>query len=143
MCSKCNTPKPLEAFSRNNTKPGGRQPWCKPCAHARAAQWSRENPGKRAAHRLWAKYRLRPADVAALLDAQGGLCAVCRIAEPRHVDHDHACCPGEVTCGACVRGLLCNRCNTLVGYYECNTSTFKAIASYVSTGRTSMPVAQR
>jgi hypothetical protein len=31
-----------------------------------------------------------------------------------HVDHDHRCCPGDsnaVTCGRCVRGLLCADCN--------------------------------
>ena len=35
-----------------------------------------------------------------------------------HVDHDHACCPGNGSCGKCVRGVVCARCNTLVAKYE-------------------------
>jgi hypothetical protein len=35
-----------------------------------------------------------------------------------HVDHDHKCCNVEITCGKCVRGVLCNRCNKAVDKYE-------------------------
>lgn len=35
-----------------------------------------------------------------------------------HVDHDHKCCPGEVTCGVCVRGIICPKCNVAVDKYE-------------------------
>jgi hypothetical protein len=44
-----------------------------------------------------------------------------------HVDHDHKCCPVEYvnghaqnykTCGLCIRGAVCNRCNAAIGRYE-------------------------
>jgi hypothetical protein len=61
-----------------------------------------------------------------LLEEQGDACAICR--EPfddRRIcaDHDHSCCPAQPkssakTCGECVRGLLCVRCNTWLGWME-------------------------
>ena len=62
-----------------------------------------------------------------MLQAQGSACAMC--GEPFDegdrifADHDHTCCPKQVkatakTCGRCVRGLLCFRCNTALGYIE-------------------------
>ena len=56
----------------------------------------------------------------ALLAKQGGCCAICGTAEPGgkgtwQVDHDHSCCAGRKSCGKCIRGLLCVRCNTALG----------------------------
>lgn len=58
-----------------------------------------------------------------LLGRQDGCCAICRRpAERLVIDHDHECCPGQgagdPNCGLCVRGLICQRCNTLLGYIE-------------------------
>lgn len=58
-----------------------------------------------------------------LLDVQGGACGMCRQVFSEDsvifVDHDHECCPDEKrSCGRCVRGLLCLRCNTGLGYVE-------------------------
>lgn len=59
-------------------------------------------------------------DVEVMLAEQGGRCAICREAFGLSfaVDHDHACCPGKRSCGACVRGLLCVACNGSVGVLE-------------------------
>jgi hypothetical protein len=58
-----------------------------------------------------------------MLASQGGVCAICgqpplgiRLA----VDHDHDCCPGRNSCGQCIRGLICQRCNGMLGYIESN-----------------------
>ena len=73
------------------------------------------------------RYGLTQAQFDRLLEEQGYACAMCH--EPFEdgqqicIDHDHACCPvppGAQTtcCGKCVRGLLCFRCNTALGYVE-------------------------
>jgi hypothetical protein len=62
-----------------------------------------------------------------LLEAQGYACGICR--EPFKegqricIDHDHSCCPVPPSgltrsCGQCIRGLLCVRCNTWLGWLE-------------------------
>jgi hypothetical protein len=35
-----------------------------------------------------------------------------------HVDHNHLCCSGDTSCGKCVRGILCFRCNSVLGFLE-------------------------
>lgn len=35
-----------------------------------------------------------------------------------HIDHDHFCCPGAASCGSCVRGFLCPRCNHVIASLE-------------------------
>jgi Recombination endonuclease VII len=67
-------------------------------------------PVRRRAHGLTAD------EIDALADLQGRLCAVCaRPGQRLQIDHDHRCCPGHTGCRRCVRGLLCNRCNSALG----------------------------
>jgi hypothetical protein len=56
------------------------------------------------------KYGLSPTDYEAMLQLQGGVCAICKSASKRRrldVDHDHQ--TGKV------RGLLCEMCNKAIG----------------------------
>jgi hypothetical protein len=74
----------------------------------------------------FSRFSLTEAQFQQMLDDQGHACAMCR--EPfgddfPNIDHDHACCPvpprGQArSCGRCIRGLLCFRCNTAVGVIE-------------------------
>jgi len=48
-------------------------------------------------------------------------CYVCSSTEFLHVDHDHACCPTNKTCGKCVRGIVCHSCNITLGRLEKGT----------------------
>lgn len=49
-----------------------------------------------------------------MYESQDGACAGCKTPMPDadlQIDHDHACCPANGSCGRCVRGLLCRSCN--------------------------------
>ena len=72
------------------------------------------------------------------LAKQDGKCAICRKTPEQNgmalaVDHDHACCPGgRSTCGKCVRGLLCNDCNQMLGRAKDDPRILLAAVAYLS-----------
>lgn len=75
---------------------------------------ARDPEGSRLKFRAW-NYGLTVERVRELLDAG---CAVCGSDENLHIDHDHSCCPvgsSPRSCGRCVRGAMCNGCNTALG----------------------------
>jgi hypothetical protein len=77
--------------------------------------------------RLRQRYCLTPEWFETQLKKQGGKCALCPVklgsgGRRLHIDHDHKCCPTSRTqvkvCGRCVRGLLCDNCNQILGKIE-------------------------
>lgn len=84
------------------------------CYHCNLAETRRI---KKANHERYVgkTYGLPPGMYAALYKLQNGKCYICLRATGKSknlaVDHDHSCCPGSVSCGKCVRGLLCKTCN--------------------------------
>lgn len=71
-------------------------------------------------------------DYERMLAEQGGCCAICGIERTERrlaVDHDHRCCPDRKTCGHCVRGVLCHRCNLSLERLEADPEwAIKALA---------------
>jgi hypothetical protein len=129
-CKDCGEVKPLDDFHRNNWRKDGHQSFCKPCHNARAATWRSKHPDfhqERLARdpmyfrrqKLRKLYGISLEDYDALLEQQGGVCAICKQPEARQlqgrpaplvVDHDHV--TGKV------RGLLCHSCNTPLAFVE-------------------------
>jgi hypothetical protein len=106
------------------TRPSVREGFCEP-----HGGWSR---------RLFMMYGITEEQYNALLEAQGGACAICgRTPELAGrgkrlvVDHDHQCCRGTGACGKCVRGLLCQWCNRILGLAQDDPARLSAAMSYL------------
>lgn len=88
----------------------------------------REFMRKRNAH-LRVTFGLDHTEYDAILARQGGVCAICGTDDPGrgssffHVDHCHG--TGKV------RGLLCNRCNLGLGYFQDDAERLVAAATYL------------
>lgn len=87
-CSRCQQEKPLTVFRAGA--------YCVPCQRAKGVE-----------ARLRDVYSMTTWEYDAILEKQGGCCAICGM-KPRtkrlHVDHDHKT--------MMVRGLLCSNCNS-------------------------------
>jgi len=68
-----------------------------------------------------------------MVEEQGGRCAICgRVPDGRlYIDHDHSCCPGENSCGECVRGLLCSPCNLALGHFGDDIARLRSALRYL------------
>jgi len=90
------------------------------------------NPGRDRNRALKYHYGMTLAGYKDLFLSQNGACAICgRTGLKLVVDHDHSCCPGEITCGKCIRGLLCSKCNTAVGRFDENPKRLERAAEYL------------
>ena len=104
-CRRCGEPKPV----------GRRGAYCLACAaHCDEHEVQVTDCGgcykaRRTRAALKSKYKLsheRMSEVEALTN-----CEACGRVATLSVDHDHACCPGQMSCGRCIRGSICQPCN--------------------------------
>lgn len=106
-------------------------------SHYNKKRWAdghgRNTPEKRRAAHIKHRYGLTAAEYDALVEQQGGRCAICREYPTERntrahwdgklcVDHDHD--TGRV------RGLLCNDCNLVAGYGK-SPAVLRAAAEYL------------
>lgn len=129
-CANCAEAQRLQTVA-NRAAPGARE---------RARAEYQRNRDVYAARNLRHKHGLTLDEYDAMLAIQGGGCAVCGTDRPGgrgrfHVDHDHACCPGEKSCSACVRGLLCSGCNVGLGSFNDDVDRLTAAVAYLLTRR--------
>lgn len=146
-CPRCGITKSIGQFTIRKSGPRTGQPvaHCKACNTSisverqknddtlyRRVQW----PSK-----LRRMYGLEVEDYFALLDNQGGCCAICKAKTPGnrhykrngkiemfHVDHCHAT--------GLVRGLLCGSCNRAIGYLKDDPELALRVSEYLSSTQT-------
>lgn len=121
-CPDCDQVKSLDNFPATRANATGRHTYCKPCHNARGRATLEKLGGSRTYH-LKRRYGITAAEADAMLEAQDGVCAICREAPAVHVDHDHST-------GA-VRALLCFNCNGGLGQFKDDPLVLHAAAYYV------------
>jgi hypothetical protein len=143
-CRYCGIEKPRCDFSVKLSGPraGHLAAYCKPCTTARHRLAKERDPSiyRRVEwpSKLKRLYGLTVDDYYAMLTKQGGACALCRSTNPdsgsrrykKHVrlmfDVDHC----HIT--KKVRGLLCTRCNRLVGLANDSADTARKLVDYLT-----------
>jgi len=132
-CTQCgleaNTDKDLELFILERKCKHGRGNTCKPCYNIRAKGYNICSL-KRRDSQYKLKYGITLADYNALYEAQNGRCKICNTHESElktrlYVDHCHSTTK--------VRGLLCQPCNTLIGFSYDNTKVLQNAIAYLNS----------
>lgn len=120
-CKDCGCEKSLNDFYTSTKGKFGRSSYCKECELHRNKQyrlaWNQEKKTKYSRNSVLRKFNISSQRFEEILEEQEFRCAICKVSQEDltrnfAVDHDHSCCPGDNSCGNCVRGLLCHRCNT-------------------------------
>lgn len=145
-CPKCGKVKAVTQFYRKTTKTARGWSWDSHCIECRRQacrdygaaskdarnerlrQWRKKNPAAAAEldrrRRLRIKYGLTEADIERMRVEQDGRCAICNRKTTRlFVDHCHT--KGHV------RALLCQTCNTFLGWYEKKADTILRFQAYI------------
>lgn len=139
-CHKCGIDRPLEDFHMSRHSRDGRQGACKGCAisYSKAYQATRRDFTKDYdRNRNLGRYGLSVILYENLLKAQDYRCASCDRPQAEFttnfvVDHDHSCCPEKkMSCGKCVRGLICNNCNIGLGHVNDSVDRLLQMAAYL------------
>jgi hypothetical protein len=90
--------------------------------------------------RLKYQYNFPEESYMAMLESQNYSCAICGVHQDDtkkrlNLDHDHNCCPGESSCGKCIRGLLCSICNSAIGLLKDSEEVIEMALKYLRNTR--------
>lgn len=119
-CLTCGEWKPWSEFASDKRRANNKASNCMECGRWRSVK---AQLGITRAEWLW------------LAQQQGNVCYLCgEVKDDRKlcVDHDHACCPDGRACKQCIRGLLCDTCNRLIGLAETRQLVADRFADYLS-----------
>lgn len=121
-CPGCKEELPRAAFGSNRASHDGLTAYCGPCHNAKGRETVQRLYGSTRDYHLKRRYGITSADVDAMIEAQGGTCAVCA-GKPEHVDHDHETDQ--------VRGILCFNCNQALGNVRDDPTVLLGLVRYL------------
>jgi hypothetical protein len=134
ICSKCKIEKEELYFHKDSNRKDKLTTQCKLCVKIDNKKWyeenkdrvkkirleyEKDNKSKITDRRLKRVYNINLDIFEKILKSQDNKCAICKNTFTEYniprIDHDHSCCYGKNSCGKCIRGLLCFKCNVGIG----------------------------
>lgn len=128
-CLACKEIKNVEYFGAKRANKSGLLITCRECVAKRGLARRANKPEFLRRARVKHLYGISPIDYQEMFDAQNGVCAICKQPESRR-KNKHLCIDHCHTTNA-VRGLLCSRCNSVLGQIYENLETAQALVSYI------------
>lgn len=133
-CYKCKTVKPHSEFYKSKNRSDGLNSRCKPCQIAYNKSRYDKDPESFKLKRIKSRYNI---DAETYYEMTKNGCEVCGSHKLLHIDHDHSCCgykngsKDTLTCGECIRGVLCKDCNTAEGLLHGDVEIMKSLIKYM------------
>ena len=140
ICRKCRKEKTLDCFANNGNGyqyKDGKSRYkavCRECLNAYTKQWRKDNPQKARrtdhSYRTQKKYGISRDQYEKLMERHQDGCALCGAktangkTQHLNVDHNHNT--------NAVRGLLCTRCNTVLGLVKEDMSLLSRMIQYLN-----------
>jgi hypothetical protein len=129
ICTKCGIEKLSSEFYKDKQKATGYRPDCKTCNKAKCLEWARNNTHRRKYYILKHGTGLTKVQYEEFLTEQNYKCAICdrdvsEITKNLSVDHCHKT--------NLIRGLLCNKCNFGLGYFNDDSKLLNNALKYLS-----------
>lgn len=138
ICLLCKKWLPESEFFWNGYSHDNLEASCKDCTRARSRAWKESHPDQVLDHKMKTFHGILYSEYVELLEAQKSECAICRkkIADRSEgfLDHDHKIHPHHAkhrTCAGCRRGIVCAKCNFMLGNADENAETLLAGIVYL------------
>jgi len=128
ICNICNLEKGESEFFKSSKYSDGYEKRCKVCkVEVNRASYERNKEAVKL-RSIQKKYKLDEEQYYKFIENG---CLVCGSSDNLCIDHDHSCCPGTNTCGKCLRGTLCRRCNVAEGLYKNDPQNAMNLVKYM------------
>jgi hypothetical protein len=135
VCPRCGVEKSLDQFGKRRKNKSWARSYCKTCQNKETKDWIRKNPEKHKQLRKRAIANRREnvagwseAQYQHALKTQEGRCALCGTHEiflKKALNADHCHVTGAK------RGLLCDRCNSGIGFLQDDPEILRKAAAYL------------
>lgn len=123
VCRICKAEKEISEFNKGWLK--GISPNCRDCDKERGKKYYQKAGEGKKAKRIERDYGVTYQEYLDMIDTQNGECKICGSKDRLCIDHDHL--------SGTIRGLLCGRCNTALGFFDDSIAKLKYAIKYLES----------